>query len=454
MFKKLSSKSAEDPDWWVSAHMKEYLEVVHKVMIKYTDLSTKEEDLQALKRILRITVTDPIAVDLPLIQNLFAILECNRTYIDTYVERWLPRTQTIEFPKEFAQSGLFKYSSPKTATEPTWCAVIGGIPVEGPARNLKIYSLLREVLAHPDRRSAITTLLPRDACRAHELIKQLLGKCDDRSWTEFIADSPPEFKSSSKLYYRRLASLYAELIIFRQDLPPDDLITIPVEAFEKRSYTLNPKPFYTGLTAHTVQGLHHRKPIVLKQFCIRRPEFREETSLAVANDLYKDMMTEMLVWRHLRDANIAPLYGIVHDFRPSKGPVVASITPFMQNGNIVQYIRHLRKDREPSRLEFGTWFAQIARGLAFLHREGLVHGNLHGSQILVDDKGDLRLVDFGWPKLNSLKRMLTETLPETSIPKKTTTNEIIYQGDRWMAPEVLQRTRSLYDTLSGHRGML
>ena len=34
-------------------------------------------------------------------------------------------------------------------------------------------------------------------------------------------------------------------------------------------------------------------------------------------------------------------------------------------------------------------------GLAYLHSEGIVHGDLHGGNILVDNDGHIRLTDFG-----------------------------------------------------------
>ena len=38
---------------------------------------------------------------------------------------------------------------------------------------------------------------------------------------------------------------------------------------------------------------------------------------------------------------------------------------------------------------------QIAQGLEYLHNEGIIHGDLHAANILVDDKGNACLTDFG-----------------------------------------------------------
>ena len=40
-------------------------------------------------------------------------------------------------------------------------------------------------------------------------------------------------------------------------------------------------------------------------------------------------------------------------------------------------------------------FHQIAIGLEYLHNEGIVHGDLHGGNVLIDENGNARLTDFG-----------------------------------------------------------
>ncbi|THH28969.1 hypothetical protein EUX98_g5212 [Antrodiella citrinella] len=41
------------------------------------------------------------------------------------------------------------------------------------------------------------------------------------------------------------------------------------------------------------------------------------------------------------------------------------------------------------------WLRQSARGLAFLHEQDIVHGDIHAGNILIDDAGQVRLTDFG-----------------------------------------------------------
>ncbi|EKM49666.1 uncharacterized protein PHACADRAFT_154165 [Phanerochaete carnosa HHB-10118-sp] len=63
----------------------------------------------------------------------------------------------------------------------------------------------------------------------------------------------------------------------------------------------------------------------------------------------------------------------------------------MSYGNILQYMAKV------------GWFAQdairliyqVVSGLAYLHGKGIVHGDLHVRNILVDVARDVRLADFG-----------------------------------------------------------
>ena len=67
---------------------------------------------------------------------------------------------------------------------------------------------------------------------------------------------------------------------------------------------------------------------------------------------------------------------------------------------------------------------QIAEGLAYLHSEGLVHGDLHAGNVLVDDDESARITDFGM----------------TIISEGTPYNYWSIHGGgatRWTAPELL-----------------
>ena len=45
--------------------------------------------------------------------------------------------------------------------------------------------------------------------------------------------------------------------------------------------------------------------------------------------------------------------------------------------------------------DFNSQLHEISMGLAYLHSEGIVHGDIHAGNVLVDRNGAARLADFG-----------------------------------------------------------
>jgi serine/threonine protein kinase len=90
------------------------------------------------------------------------------------------------------------------------------------------------------------------------------------------------------------------------------------------------------------------------------------------------------------------------------------VTPFILGGNINDYIQgHPSCDRLKyvslplSRVPFhGYWTSytqlhQTSLGLAYLHTQGIIHGNVKGSNILIDDNDNAILCDYGLASLKA-----------------------------------------------------
>jgi serine/threonine protein kinase len=91
-------------------------------------------------------------------------------------------------------------------------------------------------------------------------------------------------------------------------------------------------------------------------------------------------------------------------------------------------IAHLLKRFGPFRVGVvRTYTRQILEGLEYLHHNGIVHRDIKGGNILVDDVGHVKLADFG----ASQKMAMGETQATTEI-KGT---------PYFMAPEVLSDSR-------------
>ncbi|KAJ6493953.1 kinase-like domain-containing protein [Mycena vitilis] len=125
---------------------------------------------------------------------------------------------------------------------------------------------------------------------------------------------------------------------------------------------------------------------------------------------------EALLWKDLRHPFILPFIGLYScENGKNEGPLsVAMVCPWMQNGTIVKYL----KDNQPAPVD--QFLLEIAEGLHYLHSRGVIHGDLRGSNILVDDEGHARLADFGLASY-------ANTTAESSARAGST---------RWMAPEL------------------
>ncbi|KAG1815793.1 kinase-like domain-containing protein [Suillus variegatus] len=128
---------------------------------------------------------------------------------------------------------------------------------------------------------------------------------------------------------------------------------------------------------------------------------------------------EAKIWATLEDEHILPLIGLTWGF----GPLPALVCPWVENGSLQSYLE--LKNRDLS-LE---WRFRILLGLvsavSYLHSKDVVHGDITGSNILINGRGEPLLSDFG---LSSLDVELTGNSYFTSCKPGNV---------RWAAPELL-----------------
>nr|GAT45693.1 kinase-like protein [Mycena chlorophos] len=95
---------------------------------------------------------------------------------------------------------------------------------------------------------------------------------------------------------------------------------------------------------------------------------------------------EALLWQRLRHPYVLPFVGIDSESFPS---FLCMVSPWMKHGTIIRHLAENGNANVERRL------FEIAQGLAYLHSEGVVHGDLRGANILVDDGWHACLADFG-----------------------------------------------------------
>jgi len=120
--------------------------------------------------------------------------------------------------------------------------------------------------------------------------------------------------------------------------------------------------------------------VALKIFRISMHETQEKIE-----DVTRRLVRESKVWQKLHHTNIQPYLGYCSDV----GLSVALVSPLCSNGSIMKYIF---SNPSASRLQL---VREVARGIEYLHSLDVIHADLHCKNILVDEEGHARLVDFG-----------------------------------------------------------
>ncbi|KAK0460844.1 kinase-like domain-containing protein [Armillaria novae-zelandiae] len=98
------------------------------------------------------------------------------------------------------------------------------------------------------------------------------------------------------------------------------------------------------------------------------------------------MTREAIIWGQCDHPNVLPFYGIYRDSATSSFYLVS---PFMANGPLRQYLSNA-DDSDRHRLAL-----DITRGMNYLHRMFIVHGDLKGDNILITDDHRAVIADFG-----------------------------------------------------------
>ncbi|KAH0586833.1 hypothetical protein H2248_005679 [Termitomyces sp. 'cryptogamus'] len=161
-------------------------------------------------------------------------------------------------------------------------------------------------------------------------------------------------------------------------------------------------PQSAGNFGDVYQAYHNGQPICLK---ICRLYQHSDQSL-----LSKIFYREVIIWGQLFHPNVLPFYGIhrLGDFRNS----LCLVSPWISSGNIRDFLSEKPYvDRIPL-------ICDVAGGMEYLHMNGVVHGDLKSTNILVTNFERACLTDFGISYISNNTALMGHALSSNYDPSR------------------------------------
>ncbi|KAF8689674.1 hypothetical protein AX14_003217 [Amanita brunnescens Koide BX004] len=97
---------------------------------------------------------------------------------------------------------------------------------------------------------------------------------------------------------------------------------------------------------------------------------------------FQTFRIEALAWRSISHRYILPLLGIHEE--------LFLVSPFMKNGTLSQW----RREKGPDIIEIHRVMLEVAEAIQYLHSGGMIHGDLHGLNILLDSEFHCQITGF------------------------------------------------------------
>ncbi|KAF9590001.1 hypothetical protein IFM89_030151 [Coptis chinensis] len=170
--------------------------------------------------------------------------------------------------------------------------------------------------------------------------------------------------------------------------------------------------FACGAHSRLYHGMYNGEAVAVK--IIRQPEDDEDGTMAAC--LEKQFKREVTLLSRLRHQCVIRLVGACR-----KSPVFCIVTEYLSGGSLRAYLHKLEGESLPLDKLIAIAL-DIARGMEYIHSQGVIHRDLKPENILFDEYSSLKVADFGIACEESFVDSLIED-PGTY---------------RWMAPEVIK----------------
>ncbi|KAJ7799180.1 kinase-like domain-containing protein [Mycena olivaceomarginata] len=147
-------------------------------------------------------------------------------------------------------------------------------------------------------------------------------------------------------------------------------------------------------------GRYKEQDIALKRLQVYRPEPNEISKFS------KSLLQEVLTWVHLKHIYVLPFFGL--DEQSFEGYPPCIVTPYMRNGTMKDFL------------------FETAQGMAYLHSQNIVHGDLRGGNVLIDSGEHAQLADFGLAVVTDATLRTTSTTQRGFVEFKRTKASDVY----------------------------
>ncbi|KAK9684709.1 hypothetical protein RND81_10G227000 [Saponaria officinalis] len=168
--------------------------------------------------------------------------------------------------------------------------------------------------------------------------------------------------------------------------------------------------FASGRHSRIYRGIYHRKEVAIK--LISQPE--EDPDLA--SKIEGEFASEVSLLFRLTHPNIITFYAAC-----KKPPVFCIITEYMSGGSLRKYLHQQEPHSVPLHLVLKLAL-DIARGMQYLHSQGILHRDLKSENLLLDHDMCVKVADFG---ISCLETQCCDMKGFTGTY-------------RWMAPEMIR----------------
>ncbi|KAJ6518846.1 kinase-like domain-containing protein [Mycena sanguinolenta] len=182
--------------------------------------------------------------------------------------------------------------------------------------------------------------------------------------------------------------------------------TLPTSLFIKGVSNLDKEATFGGTFGDIYRASYEGEDVALKRIRV----FQRDSGRHMIRQRF---CREALLWQRLQSPYVLPFTGIDSESFPS---FLCMVSPWMRHGTILKHLSENGNANVERRL------FEIAQGLAYLHSQNIIHGDLRGSNILVDDEWHACLADFGLAVFSDATAATHTSQHGGSV--------------RWMAPEL------------------